>query len=661
MHFQRTLMATAIVSSFSFAVAAHAQDNSLPEIVVTATPFGTAEDAQILTPAKVLSGDELRNKLGNSIGATLENELGVSASAFGAGSSRPIIRGLGGPRIRVMQNGLGVADLSTISEDHAAGVSPASARQIEILRGPAALLYGSGAIGGLINVVNERIPARLEPKATGEAEVRYGTADNSKSASVSADTSFSKFGLHLDSNILDARDYKIPGVAVKDDPDSASGRLPNSSSRHHSLGFGVSYIEDWGHLGASIGTLDQRYRVPSDEGAKIDADQERYDMELLVKHPFRGIESMRVKFGHTDYEHTEYTPENEPEVRYANRAFESRWELSHQEWNGWRGQFGVQTERSRLAATPAEAGEPTTVPRTHSRSHALFAVEEKAFGPVRLNAGMRFESTQREPDAARQRSFDLNSYSVGGLWTFLPGYALGSTVSYAQRAPSTEELYSGGPHHATETFDVGNADLDKESSRNIELSLQKTTGLVQWKANVFHNRVKNFIYGRLTGDTFDEEGNPGGELNERLFDQGDATVRGAEAEIFYNPRGEGLSARAFADTSRGKLSGGSSLPLQPATRFGIDLNHKRGEWRAGASIIRAQRQDRLAALETPTSAYTRVDTNLSYTQRYGSQRLTWFANIRNLLDEDIRLSTSLLKDVAPLAGRSLILGVRTVF
>jgi iron complex outermembrane receptor protein len=554
-----------------------------------------------------------------------------------------------------------VADVSTISEDHAVSAAPSTARQIEILRGPAALLYGSGAIGGLINVVNERIPTRLEPRPSGEAELRYGSADKSRSASFSTDASISKIGLHVDGNLLDADDYEIPDFAIKDDPQSASKRLPSSFTRQHSVGFGMSAIEDWGHFGASIGTFDHRYGVPSDEGAVIDLREQRYDTDLLVKHPFSGFESARVRLSYTDYAHTEFDREDEPEVEFSNRSLQSRWEAAHQAWKGWRGVFGIQTEHSRLAASAADPSEPTTVPHTRSRSQALFALEEKEFGPVRINAGVRFETARKEPATGRKRSFDLNSYSIGSMWTFMPGYGFGTTVSLAQRAPSVEELYSSGPHHATETFDRGDSNLKKERSENIELSLQKLSGRVQWKANVFQNRVNNFILGRLSGNTFDDEGNPGGELNERLFTQTDAIIRGAEAEIAYRPAGDGMSARAFADTSRGKLNGAGNLPLQPATRYGIELGYKHGDWNSGTSIVHTTRQDHLASFETATPAHTRVDARLAYTQRFADQRITWFAAIRNLLDEDIRLSTSLLKENAPQPGRSVIVGVRTVF
>jgi iron complex outermembrane receptor protein len=226
----------------------------------------------------------------------------------------------------------------------------------------------------------------------------------------------------------------------------------------------------------------------------------------------------------------------------------------------------------------------------------------------------------------------------------MPGYATGLTLSRAQRAPSTEELYSGGPHDATITFDQGDPNLRKETSRNIEFSLQKTAGLIRWKANLFHNSISDFIYGHITGRTLDEEGNEGGEFRERLFSQGDATVRGAEAEIEYNPLALGLNGRLFADTSHG------------------DLKNRSANWRAGATWIHAQAQDRLAAFEsTPTGSYNQLNANLSYTQKLKDMDLTWFVLAKNLLNDEIRVSTSLLKDVSPLPGRSLVFGVRAKF
>lgn len=674
MQLQRTLLASAVLSvlaSTSFAQTASPvpattpsvpqQAVALPTVTVTATPFGASEGAQILAPAKVLSGDELDNKMGASLGDTLSHELGVSASAFGAGASRPIIRGLEGSRVKILQNGMDVSDVSGLSNDHGVTIDGPTARQIEILRGPAALLYGSGAIGGLVNVVNDRIPTVLEPEPTGEAELRYGTVDKSGTASVSATGSTGAIGLHVDGSARNASDYKIPGDRVLGDPSSGSGRLPWSYTRQHSIGVGASYIQDWGHIGASVGQVESRYGIPTEEGAQIDQQQTRYDLDTLVKNPFASFETFKFKLGYTDYKHSELDLQGVPETNFANRALESRWELTHAPVAGWHGTFGLQTEDGKFSALSADGGAPDTVPVTKSSSAAGFLVEERDFGPVRMNAGLRYENVKRKPVTGEDRSFNLTSYSVGGLWPFTPGYGVGLTVSVAERAPATEELYSNGPHDATGTFDIGSAAFKKETSQNFELSLQKTHGLVRWKANVFENHVKDFIYGQITGNLVDEDGLPGGDLRERVFGQADAVIRGAEAEVSYNLRGRGWSWRGFADTSRGSLNDGGSLPLQPATRFGADIGFKHGPWRTGASVIHAQSQDRLAASETPTPSYTQLDANLSYTQRIGSNDVTWFLLAKNLLNEDIRLSTSVLKDVAPLPGRNFIVGLRTRF
>lgn len=672
---QRTLLASAVLSALASYTTivnsqtsrtSQAEEKTLPAVTVTATPFQAEEHAQIIAPAKVLSGNELRDKLGTSLGDTLSREPGVSASAFGAGASRPIIRGLEGPRVKILQNGMSVSDVSSLSNDHAVGVEASTARQIEILRGPAALLYGSGAIGGLVNVVNDRIPTELVPGPTGEAELRFGSADKEKSLSFSTDGATGSIGLHLDGNARNTSDYRIPDSAVLNDPSSASGRLPSSFTRSRSIGFGASHVADWGHIGASVSTLDDHYGIPTEEKSFIDLRQNRFDVDGLIRQPLTAFESFKFKLGSTDYEHTEKAEDGTPLTNFNNDSLETRWELAHKPIADWRGTFGLQTENSKFSALSVESGTPDAVPTTKSRSVAGFVVEERDFGPLRASTGLRLEAVKRTPEsgAAPERSFNLGSWSVGGLWTFMPGYGFGTTLSVAQRAPAIEELYSNGPHESTATFDVGDPALRKETSRNIELTLQKTEGAVRWKTNLFQNRVKNFVFGRMEGVTVDESGaaDPAGEFEQRFWSQADATIRGAEAEISYNLRGEGLSLRGFADTSRGRLDDAGNLPLQPATRIGLDAGYKQGPWRSGVSLVHAKKQDRLAAFETTvTPSYNQLDANLSYTQRIGGIQATWFALARNLLNEDIRLSTSIIRDVAPLPGRSLIVGIRTRF
>jgi len=663
MNIQRTLVASAILLAWNLPAQAQsgAANDDMQQVIVTASPFRNSENDQILTPAKVLAGDELRDKVGSSIGATLSQELGVSASAFGAGASRPIIRGLEGSRVKMLENGMAVSDVSGLSNDHAVSSEGAVARQIEILRGPAALLYGSGAIGGLVNIVNERIPTTLEATPTGQLETRYSTVDSGKNVSGTADAASGNIAMHVDGNWRDTGDYRIPDRRVLQDADSAMRRLPHSDTREKNLGAGASWVDGWGYAGVSASHLSNLYGIPSDEGSRIDQKQDRYDFDSMLKRPFAGVESVRFKAGYTDYEHAELG-EDGPEVVFNNRSLETRLELTHEAIGGIRGTVGAQTENTHFSALSAEGG-PDTVPLTHSKTAAVFLVEEGEAGPLRLSAGARYENVKREPVSKRQRTFDLGSGSFGAAWPFMPGYSVGATLSYAERAPAIEELYSGGPHDATLTFDIGNPDFDKERSRNIELSLQKNTGLVRWKANLFRNNIDNYIFGRIGDELVDEEGNPGDELRTRTFEQRNAHIRGAEAEITFNQAGPGWSGRLFGDTSRGVLDdGGGSLPLQPADRIGASAGYREGAWRGGLSLVHARGQDRLAANERQdTPAYNQLDANLSYTQRVQGLDLTWFALAKNLLNDDIRLSTSVLKDIAPLPGRNFVVGVRTRF
>ena len=669
MNLRKNFLAHAVACAIAgIAVTAHSQEQTkrLAPVIVTADPFGANENAMILAPAKVLSGNELRNKLGSSLGDTLGSELGVNASGFSTGASRPIIRGLEGPRVKILQNGMSTGDLSAISNDHAVGSGMMSATQIEILRGPAALLYGSGAIGGLVNIVNGRIPTVLEPRATGEAELRYSTVDQGTGLSFSADRSAGNIGLHVDGNVMNAGDYRIPGnswsSSVTEGSYNDTGRLGFSRNRENNIAVGGSLIQDWGHIGASLSQLGKVYGIHGrDELSKIDLTQTRFDVDSLIKSPFAGFDGLRVKLGQTDYRHTELEGGTDPHVRFSNKAFESRWELSHLPIAGWRGKFGLQTEHSTVQALNLE-GEDPTVPRTRSQSTAGFIVEERDFGDLRINVGGRFESVSRSPLANTKRSFNLGSYSAGALWAFMPGYGIGATASVAQRAPTAEELYSGGAHHPTETYDIGDANLKKETSKNIDLSLQKTTQALRWKANVFQNKVKNFVYGSLSDAVL---GVADGMEFDRTFSQANATLRGVEAELSYNYYDPGWFGRVFADTSRGTLDNLGNLPLQPTTRTGLSFGYQDSQWRSSLSVLHASAHNRIASSsiseETTTPAYTRVDASVNYVQRYGTTDVTWFLLARNLLNEEIRLSTSLLKDYVPQPGRNLMVGLRTRF
>ncbi len=665
MSFQRTLLASAVLSAL--APAAYAQTATVTTVNVSANPLGNDENMQILTPAKVLAGPELRTKLGSSLGETLGGELGVAASGFGAGASRPIIRGLEGPRVKILQNGMAVADVSSLSNDHAVASESATAQQIEILRGPAALLYGSGAIGGLVNVVDNRIPTTLSQQITGEAELRYGSVNLEKNLSFSLEGSRGDIGLHLDGNARDTGNYRIPGQAETGNTASASGRLPSSYTKESSIAIGAAWIQGWGHLGAAIQTMDDHYGIPTAEHSFIDLKQNRFDLDSLINSPLAGFDNLKFKLSATDYQHTEKMQDGTPITDFSNRALETRLTLAHSNWAGWDGSWGLQTENIRFSALSASTGRSDTVPTTNSSSLALFAVEQRSFGDITASTGARIENVKRTPDQQYHllnRSFTLASASAGGLWQFTHGYGIGATASLAQRAPSTEELYSSGPHESTATFDIGDVNLKKESSRNLELSLQKTSGVMRWKINAFLNKVNNYVYGHTDNSKVDAMGKPdqNAEFTQRNWSQASATIRGAEAEISYNQHGEGTSMRAFADTSRGTLDRFGNLPLQAANRIGIELGYKQAGWRSNLNLVHAQRQGRLAVFEQyVTPSYTKLDANLAYTHPYLKSQLTWFLVAKNLLNQDIRLATSVLKETVPQAGRGLVLGVRATF
>lgn len=663
MALQHPMRRSAIAAALSLTGAiAHAQSGPVETVTVSANPLAGDETRQVLTPAKILAGPELRAKLSTSLGDTLSSELGVAASGFGAGASRPIIRGLDGPRIKILQNGMAVADVSSLSNDHAVASETSTAQQIEVLRGPAALLYGSGAIGGLVNVVDNLIPSTLSPQPSGEAEVRLGSVNQEKGASFSLDSAVSGLALHLEGNRRTTGDYRIPVSGP-----AGTGRLPSSFTDGAGFGLGAAVIQDWGHAGAGLQTMQSRYGIPTAENSFIDLQQNRLDIDVLRNAPASGWGSLKFKLSGNDYHHTEKSADGAAITEFKNRSLETRLELAHTAWHGWEGSWGLHSEDLYFSALSATTGRADTVPATRSQTLALFAVEQRQFGALSFNAGTRLEHVSRQPAAGLAypgRSFTLTSAAVGGLWQFEHDYAAGLSLSLAQRAPATEELYSSGPHESTSTFDIGDAALQKERSHNLDVSLQKTHGVWRWKIDAYLNEVSNYVYGNSDGTRVDEAGTPsaGAAFLRRYWGQQRARIRGIEAEASYNLLGEGWSARGFGDTSRGTLAAHGNLPLQPATRLGLDLGYRHARWRAGTTLLHAFAQERLAVSEHyVTPSYTKLDAQVSYSHPWHGAQLTWFLYGKNLLNEDIRLATSVLRETVPQPGRGLMSGLRVTF
>lgn len=684
--------ATTITVSFSVIAYAQSSPNTNLQIEATGSQEG---NLSILTPTKILQGNELLDKLSTTLGATLGNELGVSATGYGGGSSRPVIRGLEGARVQILQNGLSVGDVSSISADHAVATPLQNAQQIEILRGAAALKYGSGSSGGLVNVVNERIHTSLPSEVSGVANTSYETVNNGRAASGLIEGALGSIALHLNTAINNAQNYRFPGYSTQSQgqpiggwtvpPEGGaatnySGKLPNSFNNQNNLGLGASYIGKSGYTGISIERLNNNYGIPTLEGGTIQQSQNRYDFQHETRDPFDHFSALKFSAANSNYNHTEFGPDGIAAALWKNIANEARLDLSHKNFMGWKGNVGAQVTRASLEATDLASGSYAIVPSTKTNSNALFWIEEGQWGPLQANLGLRYDNVSQNPNTATQypssadviigptinnpvpenRNFNLLSYSAGGLWNVLNGYGLGVSYTVSQRAPSAQELYAYGIHESTATFMVGNSNLSKETSRNMELTAQKVLGKVRGKASVYINKFSNYIYGNyINGAQAVEE-----SFSVVVTQQAAATIKGAETELTYNWNQFGSSARLFADASQGTFDAGGNLPLQPAPRVGLQLAQQKNKWLANASYTYSFEQNRLASWEQgPTPSYNLLNAGLSYTEKVNRVSWTAYINLRNLLNEQIRYATTpmAVRLYAPQAGRSMMVGVRATF
>lgn len=667
------LVSTAASGDEATAVSASEGPAATPveTITVTANPLGQ-QALHSAQPVTVLRGDDLQKKQALTIGDTLAQELGVSATGFGLGASRPVIRGLGGSRVRVLEGGIGSMDVSNLSDDHAVSIDPMQASQIEILKGPSTLLYGSGAIGGVVNVVNNRIPTYVPDKPTGQANFRYDEATNEFAGGASVDAGYEHFAAHIDGLKRSTSNYDIPGFgSLNPTPGERSGKLANSGIDTDNVAGGASYIGDHGLLGFSLAHFATNYGIPGGD-TRINLDQQRYDIAGELERPLPGLSKLKIRLGHNDYQHQELKADGSVGTTFLNDEYEGRVELTHAPIAEFRGVVGVQVQHRNFSAL----GEEQLTPATFGRSIGVFIVEERDWHDWRFELGSRFENSRFEPqgnDPAR----DLNVYSVSGgaVWQFMPGYSGGLALTRAERAPSLEELYNNGPHDATASFERGDSALTEETANNLDLTFRKLDGPWTWRLNLFGNYIENFIFGANVdrngdgiADHVDEEGNLVAGTNDILlveYAQRDAVFYGAEFETTYalmrnTVYGE-LDGRLVADFVRGELTNGNKLPRMTPLRFGGGLDYRLAKWRADVDIRRVEKQDETAPLETDTAGYTLVNLGVGYA--LGTQQGEYLISLRgsNLLDEDSRYHTSFLKEVAPQPGRSFMVSLQANF
>lgn len=645
----------------------HDEAKDLDRVVVTASPLRlTAEE--LSQPVDVLSGEKLDQAKSATLGDTLSKLPGVQSSNFGAGVGRPIIRGLDGPRVGVLSGGLSSQDVSTISQDHATAIEPFLADQIEVLKGPATLLYGSGAIGGVVNIVDGRIAERqLDETFKGRAELRYDSVNSGRTgmARVDAMGANGALVLHADGLYRDQDDYDIPNHGRPD------GEQLNSFVKTRTGALGASFIGADGFIGVSASRYDNRYGNPGEPGdptageagVSLDMLQNRFELKTGINRDFElfnGLifDGLRGSFASTNYEHTEFEGA-EVGTFFTNKADEGRIELTHKPFGNWTGAIGFQAGDRTFEAV----GEEAFVPRTNTRSQGLFWMEHGQWDAFQVDLGVRADRVRADAAGLPRRSFTPVSLSAGALWRFSDAWRVTANLDRAERAPAEEELFADGPHVATASYEIGDLTMREERADQIEVGLHYHGARFEAKASVYATRFDGFIYLADTGTFTPPE--PGEDpLPIRQWSQADAKFRGIEAEVtahlLDNERGK-LDLRAFGDHVRGELDSGENLPRIAPSRFGLDLNWKADRWRAALGATRVMRQDDVAAGETETAGYTLVDAHFAWHWDTDDHGWEVFVDANNLGDADARVHTSFLKDNVVLPGRNFGLGVRLFF
>jgi iron complex outermembrane receptor protein len=674
----------------------HVHQELEEDLIVTA-PY--VRDLNILAGTAVLSGTDLVRDMRPQLGDTLARLPGVSATSFSPGASRPVLRGFQGERVRVLVDGIGSIDVSNTSADHAVTIDPLTAHRIEVLHGPAALLFGSQAIGGAVNVFDRRIPRRTAPPETVhiDAVAAFGSAANERSAGAGFDLPVADGALvlHLDGSYRNSDDVRIGGFvlspaararqldiareeAAEGHSDEAAealdfaslrGRLPNSHTETETVGAGLAVIRDNGNLGFSVSYYGSRYGVPQRPGAghhgedeahgghedvTIDLEQIRADLRGEITVAGSLIDRIRIRGGFADYQHTEYEGDEVGTV-FRTEGMEGRLELVQADRGGWRGATGAQFFTRKLAAI----GEEAFVPPNSSEQLGFFTLQEVEMGAVEFEAAARYERSSITANTVGiDRSFDALSFAVGASYELAPRIRAGLNLSRAERAPSPEELLSDGPHIATQSFERGDPDLTTERSLGAEAYVRADRPGYNLSASVFYSRFDNYIFQAASGEIEDE-------LPVFEYRQQDATYWGFElgaSATLARLGGYRIVADTVADYVRATIADGTGpAPRIPPMRLlaGLEAQSRALDGRIEVEKVFAQK--RVAQLEEPTEGFTFVNASVAWRPwgRRNPSSIVLSAN--NIFDVDARRHASFTREFAPLAGRDLRVSARVSF
>ena len=670
-------------ASAQMALDAPAPAASEGDIVVTGHRHRTDD---VLGDVSVLSGNALAQDIRPTLGATLASQPGVSASGSGPNVARPVLRGLAGDRIRILTDGIGSLDVSASSSDHAVAINPLNAESIEILHGPAALIFGSSAIGGVVNVVDSRIPRKI-PDAPLHASgiLGYGTAANERLASgevdvpiashivAHGDVSWTKNDNLQTGGFILARPLRRQAAASPDADIRAladlKGELPNSDGRTFEAAGALAYVDGDLNIGASISRHTALYGVPirysldpaiEAEATHIDVHQTRYDARVEI--PLAGLfKQVRVRGGYSDYRHAEIAADGEIGSMIFSKGGEGRIDLVQRDAaSGWGGASGVQY----LDIKQRIEGDEQFLPPVRQKSYGLFTVQHLEKGPLRFEAGARFERNDLRASASDvvgnpdlKRDFSTLSLSAGERYALSDAWNLSLNLARSQRAPSAEELFANGPHGGNASFQVGDPDLDIEKSVGFEAAIKHVSDAFNLTATFYGSRYSNFLYEAPTGDVVDD-------LPVYQARQGRATYLGFEVEAqapLGTIGGIVLGAEAVADATRARIKGFGPAPLIPPLRLQGALTGKAGNIDGRIEVEHDWAQNRNAPFETRTPGFTLVNASINWKPLEDRPDLTLSLAANNIFDVEARRATSLLKDHAPLAGRDFRLTASVAF
>ncbi len=673
-HFPHFKLPRLTLSACALAACAAVDAQTASTVVITGNPLGRTSVAQ---PASVLAGDGLVLRRSGTLGETLDGLPGVTSTWFGPNSSRPVIRGLDGDRVRLLDNGGVATDASNLSADHAVGTDPLVAERLEVLRGPAALLYGGNATGGVVNSIDNRIPRAPVAGLGGRAELRLGGAASERAGSAVLEGGAGGLAWHLDAYGRDTDDLRVPRYVPVADGEALelATRVRNSASRAQGGAVGASWVGSQGYLGLSVDTLRNRYGVTAEEDVTIGMERDRVALAGELRGLSGFVTQAQVRASHTDYQHIEFEGA-EVGTTFKSRGNEVRGEFRHASLGGVEGVFGVQAETLDFSALGAEA----FVPGTRTRSQAAFLVEEFRAGPVALTAGGRIERVRvaSEGDTAdaeemrfgpaRERRFTPKSASLAAALPLAAGWQLNASAGHTERAPAYYELYANGLHIATAAFERGDPNLPTERSRHVEGGLAWKQGAHSLGLNLYQTSFSRYIALDATGALIEVgEGDAESRLvPEYAFSAVRARLHGVELEGRFRlvDRPWQLDFAGGVDLVRGdNLDSGEPLPRLAPLRVRAGLEFQLDGLNAAVTLRHAARQDRVPAVDRATAGHTQLDLSASGPLALLSQGALWFVKLNNATDELAFNAATIetLRGLAPLPGRALSAGVQLRF